>query len=196
MDAEDTAAAQPGGVSATGLGLGENRIRGNIVARLDRLPLTPQLWTYALIAQLFWGAVLALDPVALRLYPVIWLPAHAFSHLQYDILVGFENGAGVLIGQVIFTYLGDRYGRKPLMIASCLVASAFVWPVAWLVYTIAHGAISGWYPYPFLDVGRHGYAVALRNCVGVLVIGIVLAFVFALLDRMPTLPARGGVGSG
>jgi MFS family permease len=127
MDSEDTTVAKPGG----GLGPGEARVRGNIVARLDRLPLTPQLWTYALIAQLFWGAVLALDPVALRLYPVIWLPAHAFSHLQYDILVGFENGAGVLIGQVIFTYLGDRYGRKPMMMASCVVASLFVWPVAY-----------------------------------------------------------------
>jgi MFS family permease len=75
--------------------------------------------------------VLALDPIALRLYPVVWLPAYAFSHLEYDILVGFENGAGVLFGQVLFTFLADRYGRKPLMIVSCLVAFAFAWPIGY-----------------------------------------------------------------
>jgi hypothetical protein len=100
------------------------------VARIDRLPLTFQLWGYALVAPFFWASVLALDPIALRLYPVVWLPAHAFSHLRYDILVGFENGRGVLMGQVLFTFLADRYDRKPLMIASCFVAFAFAWPTS------------------------------------------------------------------
>ena len=119
------------GDSGITLGRDEIEIRGNLVARIDRLPLTSQLWLYALVAQFFWAAVLSLDPIALRLYPVVWLPANAFSHLQYDILVGFENGAGVLLGQVLFTFLADRYGRKPLMIVSCLVAFVFAWPIAY-----------------------------------------------------------------
>ena len=117
--------------SGVNLGPDEIAVQGNIVARIDRLPLTSQLWVYALVAQFFWASVLSLDPIALRLYPVIWLPAHAFSHLQYDILVGFENGAGVLLGQVLFTFLADRYGRKPLMIVSCMVAFVFAWPIAY-----------------------------------------------------------------
>ncbi len=119
------------GDSGVTLGRDEIEIRGNLVARIDRLPLTSQLWLYALVAQFFWASVLSLDPIALRLYPVVWLPANAFSHLQYDILVGFENGAGVLLGQVLFTFLADRYGRKPLMIVSCLVAFVFAWPIAY-----------------------------------------------------------------
>lgn len=31
-----------------------------------------------------------------------------------------------------------------------------VFPLAYGVWTIAHGAVTGWYPYPFLDVARHG----------------------------------------
>jgi MFS family permease len=119
------------GDSGITLGPDEIAVSGNIVARIDRLPLTTQLWVYALVAQFFWAAVLSLDPIALRLYPVVWLPAHAFSHLEYDILVGFENGAGVLFGQVLFTFLADRYGRKPLMIVSCIVAFVFAWPIAY-----------------------------------------------------------------
>jgi hypothetical protein len=34
----------------------------------------------------------------------------------------------------------------------------FVVPVAWLGYTLTRGAVTSWYPYPFIDVGRHGYA--------------------------------------
>jgi len=30
-------------------------------------------------------------------------------------------------------------------------------PVVWLVYTLVRGAFVGWYPYPFVDVGSHGY---------------------------------------
>ena len=35
-------------------------------------------------------------------------------------------------------------------------ALAMLWPVAWLVWTLVVGAVSGWYPYPFLDVGEEG----------------------------------------
>ena len=33
---------------------------------------------------------------------------------------------------------------------------ALAWPVAWLVWTLLVGAVTGWYPYPFLDVGAEG----------------------------------------
>jgi hypothetical protein len=67
-------------------------------------------------------------------------------------------------------------------------AWAFVWPLLWLVYTFVHGAISGWYPYPFLDVATIGFADSVRNSAFVLVIGIVIAVVITLLDHhLPSL---------
>ncbi len=32
------------------------------------------------------------------------------------------------------------------------VLPALAFPVLWLAYTLVHGAVSGWYPYPFVDV--------------------------------------------
>jgi len=65
---------------------------------------------------------------------------------------------------------------------------AFVWPLLWLVYTFVHGAITGWYPYPFLDVATIGFADSVRNSAVVLVIGVVIAVVITLLDHhLPSL---------
>ena len=36
-------------------------------------------------------------------------------------------------------------------------AKALIFPALYGVWTLAHGAMSGFYPYPFLDVGKHGY---------------------------------------
>ncbi len=52
------------------------------------------------------------------------------------------------------------------------VGLALLWPVAWITYTLIHGAFSSWYPYPFVDVITHGYARVLLN--GALVV-VVLA---------------------
>src|SRR5918994_1579371 len=37
------------------------------------------------------------------------------------------------------------------------VVRAFAWPALWIAYTFARGAVSDWYPYPFLDVTEIGY---------------------------------------
>ncbi|MFI9815905.1 Pr6Pr family membrane protein [Saccharothrix variisporea] len=63
------------------------------------------------------------------------------------------------------------------------VATAFVWPVLWLVYIFAQGQFTRWYPYPFLDVTKIGLGPALRNAGFVLLLGVVLALLFRLLDR-------------
>ena len=79
-------------------------------------------------------------------------------------------------------------------------ALAFIWPVLWLVYTFVHGAITGWYPYPFLDVDTIGFVDSVRNSAVILAIGVVIAIVLTLLDhhlpslvrdRRPAPPPRG-----
>ena len=85
-----------------------------------------------------------------------------------------------LIGWLIF-------GPRPRM-TWATTALAFIWPAAWLVYTFVHGAVTGWYPYPFLDVTTIGLADSLRNSCVVLGVGVVIAVVLTLLDRrMPSL---------
>ncbi|WP_298989037.1 Pr6Pr family membrane protein [uncultured Pseudokineococcus sp.] len=48
---------------------------------------------------------------------------------------------------------------------------ALVYPVVWLVWTFAHGAVTGWYPYPFLDVTEVGAGGA---AVGVALVALLL----------------------
>lgn len=63
------------------------------------------------------------------------------------------------------------------------VLLGLVYPVAWLVHTLVVGAVSGWYPYPFLDLGeRDGGAVAL-TCLGLAVLFFALSLLIWLGDR-------------
>ena len=65
---------------------------------------------------------------------------------------------------------------------------ALVWvvfPMAYLAYSLVRGAITGWYPYPFLDPREHGYT-------GVLVVSAaVTALVLALAAGMVRIGRRG-----
>jgi hypothetical protein len=63
------------------------------------------------------------------------------------------------------------------------IGAMFGWPLLWLAYTFAHGAATGWYPYPFLDVGLHGYGIALRYAAGVIVLGLIIIAIMRFIDR-------------
>jgi hypothetical protein len=75
----------------------------------------------------------------------------------------------------------DRVSRDDL-------APAAVYPALYMVWTLIHGAISDWYPYPFTDVNEHGYGVVLLNGLGIAVLFVALSAGVLLLDRR--LPAR------
>ena len=48
--------------------------------------------------------------------------------------------------------------------------SWLIYPAAYMLYTIVHGAITNYYPYPFVDVAVLGYPVAMRNAAGVVLL--------------------------
>ena len=58
-----------------------------------------------------------------------------------------------------------------------------VLPLLWIGYTLIRGAIVDWYPYPFIDVTEHGYAVVALNCLGVAALMLALFGLAAALDR-------------
>jgi hypothetical protein len=59
---------------------------------------------------------------------------------------------------------------------------AMVWPAAWVVYTLIHGAISDWYPYPFIDVITHGYGKVGVNIVFITLFALAIGSVVILLN--------------
>ena len=42
-------------------------------------------------------------------------------------------------------------------------------PLVYGAYTLVHGAVSGFYPYPFVNVAKLGYPQVLLNIVGFIV---------------------------
>jgi len=72
-----------------------------------------------------------------------------------------------LIGWLAFGPRGRVRGRD--------VLPSLVFPIAWLVYTLVRGAISGWYPYPFLDPDAEGYAAVTVVSLGIAVLFVALS---------------------
>jgi hypothetical protein len=68
------------------------------------------------------------------------------------------------------------------------MALAIVWPVGWAVYIVIYGAITRWYPYPFVDVVTHGYGRVLLNALAVVVVLSAAAGLYWYGDRR--LPRR------
>ncbi len=82
-------------------------------------------------------------------------------------------------------------GPRPRVSAKDVVL-ALAWPVAWLVWTLAVGSLSGWYPYPFLDVGAEGAVSVTLTCLAVTALFVLLGAGLRALDQRlrPASPAR------
>lgn len=74
------------------------------------------------------------------------------------------------------------FGPRP-RINGRVVVLAVVWPVAWLVYTLVMGAVTGWYPYPFVDVGQLGAVSVAVSCAVIAAGFFAIAGLAWLFDR-------------
>ena len=73
------------------------------------------------------------------------------------------------------------------------VAAAWLaFPLAWFAYTLVRGAQVDWYPYPFVDVGQHGYGRVLVNAVVLAVAFALAAAVFHVVGRRARRAAPAG----
>ncbi len=71
-------------------------------------------------------------------------------------------------------------------------AKALIFPAIYGVWTLVHGALSGFYPYPFFDVGKHGY---LSVIVTMLVMAggfLLVALLFTVIHQARAKLAIGG----
>ena len=80
---------------------------------------------------------------------------------------------------MLFDWLYDRATHKITFRQSLLW---LIYPIIYLVYTLARGPFADWYPYPFLDVTEHGYVTVLINS---LVIALAVAALAWILVRLP-----------
>lgn len=83
---------------------------------------------------------------------------------------------------VLVDYLIDRPTRR-LSFKRSLVWLSF--PAVYLVYSLTRGAITGWYPYPFLNGPVNGYETVAVTAVGLFVLGIALIWCVCRLSGRP-----------
>jgi len=67
-------------------------------------------------------------------------------------------------------------------------------PAVYVVWTLTHGALTGWYPYPFLDVPELGYPRTFANIAGLVAAFLLLELVLAGIDRLIGRVRQEGVG--
>lgn len=58
-----------------------------------------------------------------------------------------------------------------------------VWPTVYFIYALTRGAIDGWYPYPFLDVGALGYPRVVINAMVILLAFVAVAVLLLVAAR-------------
>lgn len=79
------------------------------------------------------------------------------------------------------------FGPRPRVTPGAVLGTV-AWPAAWLAYTLVRGAFTGFYPYPFLDVGERGGASVAAACLGVTGLVVALALLVRLADRHLAVP--------
>jgi hypothetical protein len=62
--------------------------------------------------------------------------------------------------------------------------AVFIIPIAYLAYTLIHGAVASVYPYPFFNVIKYGYVSVLSLMGGVIVGGYVVALIYYGVERL------------
>lgn len=65
-----------------------------------------------------------------------------------------------------------------------IVLLGLIWPTAWLVYTLVMGALTGWYPYPFVNVDVLGGRAVGLACGAIAVGFFAVSALVWLIDRV------------
>lgn len=63
-------------------------------------------------------------------------------------------------------------------------AKAMAFPALFGAWTLAHGALSGWYPYPFMNAAKRGYPAVVLTMVEMSLAFAAVALIFIALSRV------------
>ncbi len=184
-------------LGGTDVNTGESAAALGVGTRLVRLVsyFTIQSNVIVLVASITLAVAPNRDGPVWRVLRLDSLLAIAVTGIVYNTLLArlvhldgialWTNAALHIVSPVLTVVVWGLVGPRP-RITWRTVAWAFVWPVAWIVFTFVGGAVTGWYPYPFMDAATLGYPTALGTTALVVVLALVLAIAFKRLDRRRT----------
>jgi hypothetical protein len=64
------------------------------------------------------------------------------------------------------------------------IVSFLIFPALYGIWTLIHGAATGWYPYPFLNARKIGYSEMLGSFVVLTCVLVAVPLVFVALDHL------------
>jgi len=138
--------------------------------------LLPRLGEASLLA----GATLAILFVGVVYHLLLAAPAVDWLHWVVDRSLHYLVPALALLLWLAGAPKAALGFRDPLRWA--------LYPIFYLIYSWSRGALDGWYPYSFLDVGRLGYGQALIAALGLaggfIAAGLALVLLARLLTRL------------
>jgi hypothetical protein len=91
----------------------------------------------------------------------------------------------------LFTFYWLLYAPK----TSLQWVHAFRWlifPAVYLVYAMIRGGIEGFYPYPFLDANTLTFGRVFMNCVGLLLLFIIIGLLFVAISKQMSRQTKTG----
>jgi len=97
-------------------------------------------------------------------------------HLYLEYVLHYVTPPLFVIDWLLFVPKGEIGWRNGL--------DSLAYPIAYLVWTMVHGAFAGWYPYPFIDVSKLGYGRMLLNSAGLILAFLALELLLVALDRL------------
>jgi hypothetical protein len=97
-------------------------------------------------------------------------------HLYLEYVLHYVMPPLFVLDWLLFVPKGEIGWRNGL--------DSLAYPLAYLAWTLAHGAFAGWYPYPFIDVSKLGYGRMLLNSAGLILAFLALELVLVALDRL------------
>lgn len=104
---------------------------------------------------------------------------HGWQETSTNIVFHYVVPIMMVVGWLLF-------GPRP-RIDRGTIWRAMLWPAVWVVYILIYGALTEWYPYPFLDVITQGYGKVVVNAVAVLAVLLAVTGLYWLGDlRLPT----------
>lgn len=142
----------------------------------------------ALFAETRWGRFLLSPPVAMATAVYISITGLVFYFLLSSLYVihGWEARYDHLLhyvmppAYVFFWLLYVPKGYLHLRNVTCIMVP----PLIYGAWTLLHGALSGFYPYPFVNVSKIGYASVFAHIVEFVFVFAFAGVVFVFLDRL------------
>ena len=124
-------------------------------------------WALALLV-----SILVVSAVDHTLLAPLWAP-EGFAWWANQ---GLHSAVPVFYALWWLDYADKRLGRGAL--GTCLA-----WPLVYCGYALTRGALTGFWPYPFLDAGALGWARVGLNIVGLVAVFVALSSALIALAR-------------